>query len=59
MVLLGLNFFVLSSAYKLNLLEEIFYLVKYGKFSYRDILIIPTFERKFFIDKLVDTFKKS
>jgi hypothetical protein len=59
MLLLGLNFFVLSSAYKLNLLEEIFYLVKYGKFSYRDILIMPTFERKFFIDKLVDTFKKS
>jgi hypothetical protein len=59
MLLLGMNFFVLSSAYKLNLLEEIFYLVKYGKFSYRDILIMPTFERKFFIDKLVDTFKKS
>jgi len=40
-------------------MEEFFYLIKYGNFSYRDILIMPTFERKFFIDKLIETFQKN
>jgi hypothetical protein len=58
MFLLGLNFFVLSSDYKVNLLEEFYYLIKYGNFSYRDILIMPTFERKYFVEKLVSDLQK-
>lgn len=54
MLPLGLNFFALSSQYKKNLLDEIFYLVKYANFSYSDILIMPTFERRYFIEKLIE-----
>jgi len=49
-----LSFFALSSQYKRNLLDEIFYLVKYANFSYSDILIMPTIERRYFIQKLID-----
>jgi hypothetical protein len=52
MLLLGLNFFVLSSDYKKLLLDETYYLIKYANFSYGDILTMPTYERKYFVDKL-------
>jgi hypothetical protein len=55
---LGLNFFVLSFEYKKILLDEIYYLSKYANFSYSDILNIPTYERKYFVDKLVEEFSK-
>jgi hypothetical protein len=55
---LGLNFFVLSSQYKKTLLDEIYYLTKLANFSYSDIMNMPTFERKFFIDKLTEEYQK-
>ena len=54
MLLLGWSFFALSSDYQKYLLDEIYYLVKYGRFSYRDVTQMPTFERKYFINKLVE-----
>jgi hypothetical protein len=39
-------------------MDEFYYLIKYGNFSYSDILKIPTFERKYFIDKLVSEYNK-
>lgn len=35
------------------MLDEIYYLVKEMGFSYADILIMPTFERKYFINKFI------
>ena len=35
-------------------MDEIFYLVKYCGFSYSDIMNMPTFERKYFINKLIE-----
>ena len=58
MLLLGWSFFALSSDYQKTLLDEIFYLVKYGKFSYGDITQMPTFERKYFINKLIEDNQK-
>jgi hypothetical protein len=58
-LLLGRSFFVLSSEYKKNQLDEFYYLIKYGGFSYRDLLIMPIFERRYFVDKFIeDTSKK-
>jgi hypothetical protein len=50
---LGLSFFALSSEYKRYLLDEFFYLVKEG-FSYSDIQIMPTYQRKYFIGKILE-----
>ena len=50
---LGLSFFGLSSNNKKNLLDEIYYLSKYANFSYLDIMGMPTYERKYFINKLI------
>ena len=58
MSLSGLSFFDLSSDYKRNQLDEIYYLCKHANFSYTDILIMPVFERKYFISKLVEEFDK-
>jgi len=58
MLTLGLNFFVLSSQYKKVLLDEIYYLTKLGNFTYSDLLMMPTFERKYFMDKLTSEYQK-
>jgi len=55
---LGLNFFGLSLSYKTMLMDEIFYLTKYANFSYSDIMIMPTYERKYFINKLIEVHSK-
>jgi hypothetical protein len=55
---LGLNFFVLSSNYQKILLDEFYYLIKHGNFSYSDLLKMPTYERKYFIDKLIKEYEK-
>jgi hypothetical protein len=39
-------------------LDEIYYLVRYANFTYSDILIMPTYERKYFVDKLSESFQK-
>jgi hypothetical protein len=35
-----------------------YYLVKYGNFTYFDLKNMPTYERRFFIDKLYKEFEK-
>jgi len=39
--------------YKKILLDEIFFLVKNANFSYQDIMNMPTYERKYFIGKVI------
>jgi hypothetical protein len=55
---LGWSFFVLSSEYKKILLDEIFFLVKNANFQYSDIISMPTYERKYFIGKLVEQYDR-
>jgi hypothetical protein len=43
-----------NSEYHKNLLDEIYVLVKYGHFSYSDIYSMPTYQRRYFIDKMVE-----
>jgi hypothetical protein len=57
-LLLGRNFFVLSSNFKKNQLDEIYLLVKHANFSYRDVVRMPIFERRYFVEKLIDEFNK-
>ena len=40
------------------MLDEIYYLVRHANFSYKDLLEVPTYERKYFINKLVEEFEK-
>jgi hypothetical protein len=39
-------------------MDEIYYLTKFAHFSYSDLLSMPTYERKYFIDKLVKEYEK-
>jgi hypothetical protein len=55
---LGLSFFGLSSNHKKNLLDEIYYLTKFANFSYSDLMSMPSFERRFFMDKLIEEYEK-
>lgn len=50
----GWNFFVLSSDYKKILLDEIYFLIRRGNFQYSDIINMPTYERKYFIGKIIE-----
>jgi hypothetical protein len=50
---LGLSFFALSTDYRKNLLDEILFLVTRG-FSYNDILIMPVYERRYYVNFLVE-----
>jgi len=54
MSLSGRSFFDLSSDYKKSQLDEIYYLCKLANFSYSDIIFMPVFERKYFINKIVE-----
>jgi hypothetical protein len=58
MSLLGWNFFALSSEFKQQLLDEIYYLVKFGNCSYSDLMSMPVYERKFFMNKLYKEYEK-
>ena len=40
-------------------MDEIFYLAKYVNFTYSDIMSMPTFERRYFVDKLIESFNKN
>jgi len=55
---LGWNFFGLSSEFKSHQLDEIYYLVKHGNFTYSDIMSMPIYERKYFIDKIIKEYQK-
>lgn len=54
MSILGLTFFALSLEYKKFLLDEVFFLVKNANFSYHDLMNMPTYERKYFIGKIIE-----
>ncbi len=56
MSVLGSTFFVLSSDYKKILLDETFFLVKNANFSYVDVMNMPTYERKYFIGKIMEEY---
>ena len=43
----------LISDYKKYLMDEFYYLIKHAQFSYSDLLLMPTYERKYFIEKLI------
>jgi hypothetical protein len=55
---LGQSFFDLSSNNKKIILDEIYYLSKYVNMTYTELMKIPTYERKYFINKLVEEFDK-
>lgn len=40
------------------MLDEFYYLSKHVNMSYSDIMRMPTFERKYFIEKLSSEFQK-
>ena len=51
---LGLSFFGLSSKYRQHLIEEYYLMAKFLRTSYSDFYRMPTFERKFLINKIVE-----
>ena len=53
-----LNFFVLSTGYRNALLQEFYYLMKHLHIPWSDLLNMPTFERIFYINTLVEEFDK-
>ena len=51
----GWSFFGLSSEYSKTLIDEYIFLGKMVHTSYSDYLKMPTYFRKYVIDKLIDT----
>jgi hypothetical protein len=45
----------LNEEYHKFLLDEIYLLVKHGQFTYSDIYMMPTYQRKYFIDKMIES----
>ena len=56
MSVVGWTFFALSSDYKKIILDETFFLVKNANFSYVDVMNMPTYERKYFIGKVIEEY---
>ena len=56
MSVLGWTFFALSSDYKKIILDETFFLVKNANFSYVEVMNMPTYERKYFIGKVIEEY---
>jgi hypothetical protein len=54
MLPLGLNFFALSSDYRQYLIDEFFLLSKTIHMSYLDFCIIPTYIRKYLVNKIIE-----
>ena len=48
------NFFGPTSTYKKDVLYEFYILIKHANFAYGDILHMPVFERRAFIDILME-----
>lgn len=40
------------------MLDELYYLIKHANFSYNDVMKMPVYERKYFVDKMVNEFEK-
>jgi hypothetical protein len=58
MLVLGLNFFALSSDYRKSQLDEFYYLNTLLKISYQDFMVMPIFVRKYLLDKWIEENKK-
>lgn len=58
MLVLGLNFFVLSSDYRKGQADEFFYLNKLLGISYSDFISMPLYLRKYLLDKWLEDNKK-
>ena len=56
MSVLGWTFFALSLDYKKIILDETFLLVKNANFTYVDVMTMPTYERKYFIGKVMEEY---
>ena len=56
---LGLNFFVLSSDYRVGQLDEFYYLSTLFKVSWEDFMKMPIFVRKYLLDKWIELNKKT
>jgi len=57
-LVLGLNFFALSSDYRKGQLDEFFYLNTLLKITYQDFISMPIFMRKYLLDKWLETSRK-
>jgi hypothetical protein len=55
---LGWSFFGLSSDYQAHLLTEYYILAKILRTQYSEFLKIPTYVRRFLIDKIIEDNKK-
>jgi hypothetical protein len=53
MLVLGQNFFVLSSDYRQSQLDEFYYLTSFLNVSWSDFEKMPLFVRKYLLDKWV------
>ena len=53
----GVEFFGLSSEYR-QLIDEFYHLSKNFSFTYDNLLVMPTFERKYFINKFITEIEK-
>jgi hypothetical protein len=51
---LGRSFFALSSNYVKYLIDEFYILARFLRMSYPDYLNIPTYIRKYLIDKIIE-----
>jgi len=51
---LGWNFFGLSSQYKITILDEFYYFSKIFRTQYSEFMSLPTYVRKYLINKYVE-----
>jgi hypothetical protein len=52
------TFFGLTSDYKVTLLEEIYVCTKHIGFTRQDVMLMPVYERKYHINKLIEENEK-
>lgn len=58
MLVLGWTFFVLSSDYRKNQIDEFYYLNRFMGISWTDFEKMPLFVRKYLMDKWLEDNKK-
>ena len=58
MLVLGSNFFVLSSDYRKGQADEFYYCNRLLNVSYSDFLIMPLYLRKYLLDKWIEDNQK-
>jgi hypothetical protein len=54
----GLSFFGLSYEHSKNILDEFYYLSKLNHLNYSDFLSMPTYIRKYLVEKLIEDNQK-